>query len=228
MAQTLRATVAGSIKLDIDSHVYNSIVYVGPEGSVLGHYAKTYLTEGEHRLGLRAGQGPVVIQTPAGRLGGAICFDLNFQDLREGYIPLEPDILTFASMYHGGFMQNLWAYQTRSFFVSALPFFGSAVRDPLGRALSATDCYSPIAIAKVNLDRMVIHLDNNREKFDDIRRKYLDEVEISVPPNLGPALLYSHSDKRTAADIAKEFQLESLDDYMRRLHRVNDQARQST
>jgi len=214
MAQTLKATIAGSIKLNINGHAYNSIVYIGPDGSILGHYNKTYLTQYELEIGLTPGSGAQVVQTPAGILGGAICFDLNFHDLRESYVALKPDIITFSSMYHGGLMQSMWAYQTRSFFASSLPFTGAAILDPFGREQTSTDCYNTNAIATVNLDRVMIHLDFNLEKFDEIRRKYLGEVKISIPANVGSALLYSTSNKRTSMDIAREFELKLLDNYM--------------
>ena len=224
-AVSTKCHVAGSMKLAENGHVYNSIAFIGPEGAVAGVYHKVNLTIGEMEAGLTSGQGAVVVDTSIGRLGGAICFDLNFEDIRKQYTPLKPDILVFPSMYHGGLMQAIWAYQCRSYFVSALPFIGGGILDPFGRPVALTDCYTSIARARVNLDRVMVHLDGNRDKFPDIEKKYPDEVGIDIPPNVGSALITSHTDKRTAMDIVREFELELLDDYFQRARQANAENR---
>ena len=206
--------VAGASRVREGENVYNSIVYFGPDGSILGVYHKVNLTMGAIEKGERSGTEAVVIDTAIGRLGGVICFDLNFEELRQQYRALKPDILTFASAYHGGLMQQMWAYDCRAFFVSALQFNGCGVLDPFGRELKVTDCYTNVARATINLDRVMVHLDKNRAKFPEIEKKYLGEVIIDTPPNIGPALIYSTTDKRTAMDVVAEFELQLLDDYL--------------
>ncbi|MCZ7648284.1 MAG: carbon-nitrogen hydrolase family protein [Planctomycetota bacterium] len=215
-AQDQNCHVAGSVKLREGGRAYNSIAFLGPDGRVLGAYHKTNLTHREIEWGLTSGPGAKIVETAVGKLGGIVCFDLNFEPLRKEYKALRPDILCFASMYHGGLVQGMWAYDCRSFFASALPFMGCGVLDPFGREQAATDCYSKVAMATVNLDREIIHLDYNREKFAEIRRKYLGEAVIDIPPNVGSALLYSLTHKRRAMDIVREFELELLDDYFER------------
>lgn len=218
--------IAGSVKILEESKVYNSIAFVSPEG-ILGAYHKTNLTQGEIDQGIASGQGAVVIDSAIGRLGGAICFDLNFESLRKEYAALKPDILCFSSNFHGGLMQGIWAYQCRSFFISSLYFLGGGILDPFGRPLALTDCYTANPRARINLDRAMVHLDYNREKFPDIERKYLGEVLIDIPPNIGSALIYSLTDKRTAMDIVHEFELELLDDYFVRMEKANQKNRDS-
>jgi hypothetical protein len=71
----------------------------------------------------------------------------------------------------------------------------------------------------------MVHLDYNRERFPDILRKYGDEVRLDIPPHVGPALLESCADSRTALDVGKEFGLELLDDYFARMREANARAR---
>lgn len=220
--------VAGSAKIREGDAVYNSIAFIDPAGKVLGAYHKVNLTIGEIDDGLRSGSHAVVVDTAIGRIGGAICFDLNFEGVRHEYRALKPDIITFASMYHGGLMQQMWAYECRSFFVSSLPFHGCGVLDPFGRPLKLTDCYSPVARATINLDRAMVHLDYNREKFADLEKKYLGEVVVDIPPNIGPALIYSLTDRVTAMDVVKEFGLELIDDYFARSRERNARNRGGT
>jgi predicted amidohydrolase len=208
--------VAGSAKTRRDGTAYNSIVFYAPGGERLGVYDKVNLTVYEIEEGLASGAGPVVVDSAIGRLGGLVCFDLNFESLRRQYRPLRPDILVFASMYHGGLMQRLWAYDCRAYFVAAWQQRGAGILDPFGRTLAETHCYTDVAIADVNLDRAMVHLDFNQDRFDEIRRKYGREVAIDVPPNIGPALIFSLSEERTAMDIVREFELEPIDDYFAR------------
>lgn len=225
MARTLGSHIAASMKTLRAGRAYNSVVFLDPDGKSLGVYDKVNLTQGEREYGLSPGAGPVICESRIGRLGGLVCFDLNFDNVLQGYRALRPDILVFPSMYHGGLMQGVFAYQCRSFFASALPFFGSGILDPFGRELKVTDCYTEIARTSVNLDRVMVHLDENRSKFPDIEKKYGTEVVVDTPPNVGPALIYSTSDKRSAMDIVREFGLELMDDYMARSQCENDLAR---
>ncbi|NLF02216.1 MAG: carbon-nitrogen hydrolase family protein [Anaerolineales bacterium] len=220
-ARTAGCHIAGSVKLAESDHVYNSLVFIGPDGDILGAYHKVNLTLGEIGDGVRSGNQPVVIDTAIGRIGGAICFDLNFEEIRHGYRRLRPDIIAFASMYHGGLMQQMWAYECRAYFVAALPFLGGGILDPFGRPMALTDCYTPVAQARVNLDRAMVHLDYQREKFREIERRYGDEVCIDTPPNIGSALITSLTDQRTALDIVREYELELLDDYLARSAEAN-------
>lgn len=220
-AVKLKTHIAGSVKLREGKHTYNSIAFIGPDGRILGAYHKSNLVIGEIEQGLTSGRGAVVVDTPIGRLGGAICFDLNFQWLREQYKALKPDIICFSSAYHGGLMQGLWAYDCRAFFISALPFIGGGILDPFGQPVKLTDHYTAIARATLNLDRVMVHLDYNREKFPEIEKKYLGEVVIDIPANIAPALIYSTTTKRTAMDIVREFELELIDDYFVRSMKSN-------
>jgi hypothetical protein len=206
--------VAGSVKLKDQGCVYNALAMIGGDGELLGDYRKTYLTKGEYEGGITPGNGARVVETPIGRIGGAICFDLNFVDLRLQYQSLKPDLIAFSIMYHGGFVQQVWAYETRSFFAGACKDIMSEIRDPLGRPLAASTYYTRIARARLNLDRAIIHVDFNMDRFPDMYRRYGTEVRIDVMADVGVALLYSESPKRTVEELLHEFKLTSLDSYL--------------
>lgn len=230
MANTLQCTIAGSVKIKEGNKAHNSIVYVGADDNgdvrILGCYHKTFLTQSELDYGLLPGQGAKVVDTPAGKLGGAICFDLNFTELCTQYETLKPQIIVFPSMYHGGLVQNQWAYRCRSFFISSLPFHGGGIIDPMGRMLTTTDCYSDVAIASINLDYVLIHLDDNQQHFDAIRKKYVGKINLDIPPNIGSAMLSSVSENLSAMDVAREFDLLLLDDYFHASRQSNLKARE--
>lgn len=222
LARQARCHVAGAVKLAEGNAVYNAVVYYGPDGEPVGAYRKTYPTEGELREGIVPGPGAVILETAIGRLGTAICFDLNFEDLRDAYRAQRPDILVFASLFHGGLAQAIWAYECRAFLACAWQYPGGGILDPFGRPLAVNDCYHPVARATVNLDRVLVHLDGNREKFPAIERRYGPAVRIDVPADIGTAMIYSQADRLTAQDVAREFDLEPLDAYLDRSRRARD------
>ena len=224
-AASLRCHIAGGARTLRNGKVYNSTVFFGPGGELLGIYDKVHLTIGEIEEGIASGTDPVVVDTAVGRLAGVICFDLNFESLRNRYRSLKPDILVYASMFHGGLQQQTWAYDCRAYLVCAWQFLGGGILDPFGRPVALTHCYCKVATASINLDRANIHMDYNHEKFDDIRKKYGREVVIDVPGEIGSALLFSTTDKRSAMDVVREFQLELLDDYLARAAEANAQNR---
>lgn len=225
-ARALQAHVVASIKIREEDRVYNSQVFISPEGKLLGVYHKCNLTVSGLEIGLSPGREAVTIDTEIGRLGGVICFDLNFRWLLEQYIKQGPDILCFSSMYHGSKMvQGMWAYECRSYFVAALPVFDGGIVTPHGEVIDPTHGSNPCSHARVNLDRAVMHCDFNRVKFKGIHLKYGREVRIEVPAHMGTAILYSESKKRTAMDICREFDLELLDTYFERSLQGNEAAR---
>jgi len=221
-----QAHVAAALKIREDDKVYNTITFIGPEGKVLGVYKKNYLVIDEiEQIGLTPGNEALVIDTAIGRLGGVICFDLNYEELRQQYRALKPDILVFSSTFIGDMLQNFWAYDCKCFWVAALPAsrrFGCSVINPMGRFEARGNQYTPILTATINLDRIFVHNDNNMSKYPDIQRKYGEEVKIDTHPhNLGVSIIYSCSSKRSAEDIKKEFDLELFDDYFERSIAVN-------
>ena len=206
-------TIAGSIKLEDGGKIYNALVYIGPDGKCLGDYRKSFPTQGEMEDGFTPGGGANVVETPAGRLGGVICFDLNFGELRDAYRKLRPDVLCFSSMFHGGHLQQNWAYQCRCYFAAACKDHTSNIIDPHGRILNATSYYGRISRARVNLDRFFMHLDINSNYFPEIMRKYGNRIFIDSATDLGTAVLYSLDDNITAKSIADEFKLIEIDDF---------------
>ena len=65
-----------------------------------------------------------------------------------------------------------------------------------------------------------MHGSHNAEKFADIRRKYKNQVLIDEDSPSAFAVLYSYSDEFTALDIAKEYELLSIEDYFANCRRL--------
>ncbi len=192
----------------------NTSFAVADNGRITGKYDKVFPMTTEMYEGVIPGKEAVVFDYgKIKRAGFAICFDLNFNELLNEYSTLKPEVMFFSSMYHGGLVQKTWAYSTRSFFVSSICGRESAVTAPNGRVIARSTNYTDFCTADINLDSELIHLDFNREKFGDIKKKYGDGVIIDDIGHLGSALISCELREKSMNDIITEFELIRLDDY---------------
>jgi len=196
----------------------NSSVLIDRQGQIVGVYNKNHPTIGEIEKGVLCGKEAPVFETDFGRVAFAICFDLNFDELRLKYVKAKPDLIIFSSMYHGGMMQAYWAYSCRCHFVGAIAGKDtpSQIRDPLGRVVASTTNYFDYAVAAVNLDCTLAHLDYNWSRLRNVKSKYGPKVNITDPGFLGSVLISSEHEKITVDEMVQEFKIELLDDYFAR------------
>lgn len=81
LCRDLKLVTVGSLPELLDGKIYNT-AYVIDNGQIVGSYSKLHLfsTMREDRY-LTAGDQSLVVDTSAGRLGVAICYDLRFPEL---------------------------------------------------------------------------------------------------------------------------------------------------
>ena len=196
----------------------NSSVMIDRKGNVAGIYSKNHPTIGEIDKRILCGKDARVIECDFGRVAMAICFDLNFDELRLKYVKAQPDLIVFSSMYHGGLMQSYWAYSCRCHFVGAIAGRAapSQIRNPLGNVIASNTNYFDCAVATVNLDCALVHLDENWGRLRAMKAKYGRNVKITDPGLLGPVLIASEHETIDIDAMIEEFELERLDDYMAR------------
>ncbi len=194
----------------------NSCILIDRKGNTVGVYNKNFPTIGEMESGTKAGKEAPVFQCDFGRVAAAICFDLNFDELRLRYAKQNPDLIIFPSLYHGGLVQANWAFSNRAFFVGSVSIANlpSEIRNPMGKVVSSTTNYFHFTVATINLDYCLAHLDNNWAKLKALKDKYGEEVIISDPGEIGSVIITSESDKISALEMAKEFEITLLDKYL--------------
>jgi hypothetical protein len=217
IAKNNHCYIAFGMKRLADDGIWrNSSILLDREGKIAGIYDKNYPTISELTSGIKAGNDVSVFQCDFGRVALVICFDLNFDELRQKYVESRPDLILFSSMYHGGdALQSSWAYSCRSFFVSATGFrnIPAEIRNPLGQIVNSNTNYYDFAVSKINLDYELVHLDYNWDKLRALKEKYKDVVSITDPGKLGAVLITSEDKNISAKDMTDEFKIELLDDY---------------
>lgn len=202
----------------------NIVRMIDRQGEVTGTYHKNYITTLEtENYNTLCGREIPVFSCDFGRVCPLLCFDLNFEENRKTVKKLKPDITVFCSHFHGSFLQQAFAYETRSYLVGAVTKLPSEIYSPLGEKLASTTNYCNYATARLNLDYAVCHLDFNSAAFRAAKEKYGAKLRIHDPGLLGSFLLTSETTEFSIQRVVEEFGIELLDDYMTRARRHRKQ-----
>ncbi|RLF06558.1 MAG: hypothetical protein DRK00_01160 [Thermoprotei archaeon] len=207
-----------------EGRVYNSAVLIDERGEVVGVYHKMYPTVSEIDAGIVPGTRPGIFDTKLGKLGVAICFDINFDEIFTEFRERDVKLVLFPSAFPGGRLLEARALLGKHYIVSALWEGEARIVDPLGRVLARSSSYNPIIVADLNMDFKVLHLDFNYLKFPDLKRKYGKRMRIDVERPEAFALLASECEV-SVEEVMREFELEERDEYFNRSRKRAEEAR---
>jgi 5-aminopentanamidase len=95
-ARAEAVVVGGFAELGDDGVVYNSAVVFGP-GGLLTVYRKTHLWDREKLCFESGAERPPLVDTPFGRIGVAVCYDLYFPELTRGLALAGADLIALPA-----------------------------------------------------------------------------------------------------------------------------------
>lgn len=208
----------------IGSRIYNSAILINRRGEIVGRYHKMFPTIGEIEQGVTPGRRAPVFETDFGRVGFAICFDLNFRPVGDELGRRGVELILFPSMYRGGPQCAIWAHDYSCYFVSATPRELSVFVDPLGREFARSWDYCPIVTRTLNLDYAVCHIDQNHLLIPKVKAKYGPAFEFHFEAPQADILILGSHPRKTVADILKEFKFETRRAYLTRAARIRDRS----
>jgi len=203
---------------------YNALVLFDRQGQRQAVYHKTYPTIWELERGIVPGPGAMTAETEFGRIGFAICYDLNFAELRLEYRDAQPNLILFSSFFRGGLQLRWWAYETRAYLVAAVLGPEGGLIDPLGRLVAQTDAMFRLAVTPANLDYAVVHLDYTNVTLDAARLKYGKAFAFECAEAEG-VLLIRALGKQRVQDLLSEFGWETVESYFQRARKARDRVR---
>ncbi len=211
--------------------VYNSVPIVDRSGKLVMVYRKNYPTVSEMAAGVTPGWEVPVAECDGVRVGAAVCFDVNFPQVAAELERQRARVVFWPSMFWGGQLLQHWALRY-GFYVVVSFMPESAIIDMSGRYLVKQGTETPQvrgkrlppwAVAEVNVERELFHLDFNEQRFPAIRQKYGDDVDIEVHQPEAFFLLACRREGLTVEQVANEFQLETLRDYLARSTRQQEE-----
>lgn len=205
---------------------YNKGLVIDRNGKLLGAYNKNHPTEIEINNGVTPGSEAPAFQLDFGKIGVAICFDINWPQLWQNYAENNVDMITWLSAYEGGFPLQAYAWQYKIPIISSVwPYHGRVI-DITGEILTETSRWDRVALYDLNLDRELFHTDGQMEKIQAIRETYGDQVKIKSFTEMHIFILESLTEQFTVDDIIEEFDLLTYGDYINHCTQVQVASRQ--
>ena len=192
----------------------NTMIVLNRDGNIAGVYHKNHITQGENTWNMRYGTETPLINLDFGKVICAICFDINFEELLNRYRALKPELIIFASQFHGGLLQQIWANTCRAYFVGAIAHQRpSSILTPLGETLCCSTDYLNFATGTINLDYAFVHL-RDFQQMTELKKAYGTGVTIYDPCYIGYFMLTSELPDVSVAQMMQEFNIMSYDDYL--------------
>ena len=206
-ARLYNAYIAAPLLTGADGIVHNSTVIFSREGKPVFTYHKTFPTPGEIENGVTPGtRTPSCFDADFGRLGVAICYDLNFQPLFKHYYDQGMELLLFSSYFPGGLLLQSWAYLYTFFAVSShAQGHESVFANNLGYIVASANMFAQALTYEFELDSVVAPYWGNHEAAWAAKEKYGPELEMEIHRAEGDVILSYRGDDATARDILREF-----------------------
>ena len=210
-------------------HRRNTAVLLDRQGKVACTYDKIdpYWGEFDIQPPVEPGREAPVYQADFGRVGMAICFDVNFPEVWKRLADQGAELVVWPSAYSAG--TSLMAHAinhhfhivTSTLLGDCLVFdiTGKVIHDQRSRGLN-------ISRITLDLDRGIYHTNFNIEKRDRLLREHGDDVEQEQ--ELDREQWFVLRAKRpgvSARALARQYGLEELRDYIDRSRRAIDRRR---
>lgn len=207
IARSYNAYIAAPFLTREDGLVYNSTVIFDREGNPVFTYHKTHPTPGEIEGGVTPGiPTPACFDASFGRVGIAICYDLNFQPLLKHYYEQGVELLLFPSYFPGGLLLQSWAYLYTFHAVSShAQGHESVFVNNLGYVEARANMFTQALTHEFELDSVAVPYWGNHEAVRSAKEKYGPELEMDIHRAEGDVILRYRGNDTTARDILSEF-----------------------
>ena len=217
--------VAGLHVLEDDGTISNIAVLYDRDGQLVGSYSKCHPTEGEIDAGITPGSEAKVFQTDIGRIGLAICFDLNWHELWAEMKAQGADIVCWISAYEGGFPLQAYAWLHGLTVVSSVQSYTAKIIDRTGKILTTTSRWGRLVSCDIDMDKRWFHTDGQAEKIVEVQTRYGERVRVETLGEEHMFSIESRDPTLDADDIVTALGLVEYEDFIARCTSAQEAAR---
>jgi len=207
----------------------NTVVLLDRSGQVACTYDKVfpYWSEYDVRPCTDVGDDAQVYRADFGRLGFATCFDVNFPEVWRRLADKGAEVVIWPSAYSAGVALQAHAINHHFYIVSVTQTSDCLVYDINGEKLSYKKSERVnVATATLDLDRAIYHQNFNIPKRDKLLKEHAEDVEQERWMQLEQwFILRAKRPGVSARELAKQYGLEELRDYLDRSRRSIDERR---
>ena len=207
----------------------NTAVLLDRQGHIACAYDKVYPYWSEYDVDppVQPGSDVPVVETDFGRIGIAICFDVNFPEIWKRLADQGAELVVWPSTYSAGTSLMAHALNHHYYIVTSTLQRDCLVFDITGRMIH-DQCDKDINISRVtlDLDRGIYHQNFNIGPRDRLLREHGDDVEQELWLDREQwFVLRARRPGVSARKLAREYGLEELRDYISRSRRQIDARR---
>lgn len=220
-ARKYRTYIAFGLLRRVGRRVFNSLVLLNREGRCVWIFDKVTPTDNEITGGgVTPGRSPRAFQTDFGRIGAAICFDINFLELAEIYARQETELILFSSAFPAGRLLDFWAVRWGFHVAGCTWYADNRVLDCCGATVAHTSDFLPTATAVLNLNRRMVHMDYNMDKISRMLDRYAGDVIVEDMRPEAVCVITVLKKGLKVTDLIREFRIETLPHYFARARQV--------
>ena len=206
--------------------LYNLATIIDREGKIVGKYRKVHNTVGElnERNALPGKEYPV-FDLDFGRIGIQICFDI---DWREGWQKLADqgaELVVWTAAYDGGTPLNVYAAYHRYHIATSVWSNHAKIIGITGHTIAESSEYNGVALATIDLDTTLFHVDNQFQKLEKVRADLGEKITIRGFTQENIFTLTSHDDEWPISRICETYGLVTFKDYHAEATAVQEEYR---
>jgi beta-ureidopropionase len=205
--------------------VDNCALVIDRHGDLAGCYAKVHPTIEECERGVVPGGEPVTVEADFGRIGLAICYDINWPAHWAELARLGAELVVWPSAYDGGSPLSYYAWAHNYHVVSAVRTAYSKVIDIAGCVAASTNLWHPFVSTTVDLEQELFHADYNEEKLPKLEAELGPRVTAHCFDEERYFTLESNDPNWPLARVKAHYGLEGFRDYCARATQVQDEHR---
>jgi predicted amidohydrolase len=205
----------------------NSAVLLDRNGKVVFVYDGVFPSEWDHKAKVDVGTSVAVYQADFGRIGVALCFDINFPEVWRSLADQGAELVLWPSAYSAGTSLQAHALNHHYYIVSSTSSRDCAVYDITGELILYQKSKDINAThITLDLDRGIYHNDLNIPKRNKLLAEHPEEVQLAEHLDReGWFVLQARRPGVSARALARQYGLEELRDYINRSRRELDAMR---